>query len=321
MARNSIPEGAERTPIHIGEHLLTPGYGAEIQLKIPATIEGPKSSHTSRGRVWLTDQRVSVAAGTVSHNCSALYLCGVSRYMSRQGVRRRMLQAHSRSFSSATSPEMMTTFLVSTTTRNSTRSSSPTYVSIYRQTDLTLQSTIRDNAFNVPLFSANNILISFVPDVTHRCPNLPDPGIGQYLTCKMLVDNGFGHNLWKRIEKERAAWVERNRAAEALRKSASRRGCSRPRTSHLARIAFDRPVGRSAEQDIADKRSRIHPARHMTLAFPSEEMLDLYISVGRVHSATLPCSARATSPMLLYTDMLYMQIVFNTHTPSSYTLS
>lgn len=68
------------------------------------------------------------------------------------------------------------------------------------------------------MFSANNIMISFVPDVTHRCPNLPDPGIGQYLTCKMLIDNGFGHNLWKRIEKERAAWVERNRAAEALRK-------------------------------------------------------------------------------------------------------
>lgn len=82
---------------------------------------------------------------------------------------------------------------------------------------LTAQSTIRDSEFKVPLFAANSILVSFVPDITHRTPNLPDPGIGQYLTCKMLVDNGFGHNLWKRIEKERAAWVERNRAAEALR--------------------------------------------------------------------------------------------------------
>lgn len=73
MARNSIPEGAERTPIHLGEHLLTPGYGAEIQLKIPATIEGPKSSHTSRGRLWLTDERVSsVGPRLTSHRFGSM---------------------------------------------------------------------------------------------------------------------------------------------------------------------------------------------------------------------------------------------------------
>lgn len=47
-----------RAPIHRGEKLLTPGYGTDIELKIPATIQGPKRTERSWGRIWLTDQRV-----------------------------------------------------------------------------------------------------------------------------------------------------------------------------------------------------------------------------------------------------------------------
>lgn len=102
MSRNSVPVGAERTPIHLGEHLLTPGYGAEIHLKIPATIEGPKSSHTARGRLWLTDQRVGVSA----EHCLAVRDTTDSRLSSL-----------------VTSLVTTTTCSVSTTTQSCTRSS------------------------------------------------------------------------------------------------------------------------------------------------------------------------------------------------------
>lgn len=53
-----------RAPIHRGEKLLTPGYATDLELKIPATIEGPKRTERAWGRVWLTDQRVG--CGTLS---------------------------------------------------------------------------------------------------------------------------------------------------------------------------------------------------------------------------------------------------------------
>lgn len=73
MAANTIAWGGKlvspvqaytetRAPIHRGEKLLTPGYTADVELKIPATIEGPKRTQKSWGRVWLTDQRVSPVA-------------------------------------------------------------------------------------------------------------------------------------------------------------------------------------------------------------------------------------------------------------------
>jgi hypothetical protein len=60
MAANTIKAGANGFPIHRGEHLLTPGYHTELELKIPPTTEGPKRSEWAVGRVWLTDERVSV---------------------------------------------------------------------------------------------------------------------------------------------------------------------------------------------------------------------------------------------------------------------
>lgn len=138
MARNTIPEGAERTPIHLGEHLLTPGYGAEIQLKIPATIEGPKSSHTSRGRLWLTDERVSSAVAA-SVGVPSPRLCV---FVARAGTEGRgnaeqatptSIRADSSSYSSPTSRGTMTISSAGTSTRNCTRLSSPTYILYFHQ--------------------------------------------------------------------------------------------------------------------------------------------------------------------------------------------
>ncbi len=35
--------------------------------------------------------------------------------------------------------------------------------------------------------------------------------------CKLILGDGLGHNMYKRIEKEREAWVKRLREAETLR--------------------------------------------------------------------------------------------------------
>lgn len=60
MASTSA-ETETRAPIHRGEKLLTPGYSTDVELKIPATIDGPKRTEKSWGRIWLTDQRVGPA--------------------------------------------------------------------------------------------------------------------------------------------------------------------------------------------------------------------------------------------------------------------
>lgn len=61
MSANTVPAGSNGAPIHRGEHLLTPGYASSCELRVPATMEGPKRSDRSVGAVWLTDQRVSNA--------------------------------------------------------------------------------------------------------------------------------------------------------------------------------------------------------------------------------------------------------------------
>lgn len=58
MSYNPFPEGAKSFPIHEGEHLLTPGYVTDIELRVPATMQGPKRKEMAKGSVFLTDQRV-----------------------------------------------------------------------------------------------------------------------------------------------------------------------------------------------------------------------------------------------------------------------
>lgn len=58
MSAGSIPAGAESFPFLRGEKLLTPGYYTDLELHVPASMEGPKRTENAQGRVWLTDHRV-----------------------------------------------------------------------------------------------------------------------------------------------------------------------------------------------------------------------------------------------------------------------
>ncbi|EIW67675.1 hypothetical protein TREMEDRAFT_64270 [Tremella mesenterica DSM 1558] len=41
-----------------GEEQITPGYSTDIELRIPATISGPKRTENYKGKLWMTDQRI-----------------------------------------------------------------------------------------------------------------------------------------------------------------------------------------------------------------------------------------------------------------------
>lgn len=43
----------------LGENLLTEGNTATLTLHIPSTIQGPKRTESAKGRLWVTDRRVS----------------------------------------------------------------------------------------------------------------------------------------------------------------------------------------------------------------------------------------------------------------------
>lgn len=86
------------------------------------------------------------------------------------------------------------------------------------------QDTIKDTSFHLPIFSVNHQLIEFLPDPTHPNPSLPNPGNDSALVCKLVLGDGLGHNMYKRIEKERETWIKRLREAETLRESACSSG-------------------------------------------------------------------------------------------------
>jgi hypothetical protein len=48
-------------PLCSGESLLASGNTADIELRIPATMDGPKRVESAKGQLWLTDLRVSRA--------------------------------------------------------------------------------------------------------------------------------------------------------------------------------------------------------------------------------------------------------------------
>jgi hypothetical protein len=57
----------------------------------------------------------------------------------------------------------------------------------------------------------------FGPDTGYTVTNLPDPGSEAHIVAKLAVGQGLGHNLYKRIEKEREEWHHRQRQEEPLR--------------------------------------------------------------------------------------------------------
>jgi hypothetical protein len=82
-----------------------------------------------------------------------------------------------------------------------------------------VQSVLLSSSFNLPTFSPNNILINFLPDPSHSQPNLPSPGRGGKLEVKVVVGEGAGHAVWKRIEGGRNRAEERRNQEEILRRS------------------------------------------------------------------------------------------------------
>ncbi|KAK4683536.1 hypothetical protein P7C73_g6712, partial [Tremellales sp. Uapishka_1] len=64
MSLNSLAIPASTLPSLLpGEDYLTPGNTADIELRIPATIQGPKRTEYAKGRVWATNQRVRLRRG------------------------------------------------------------------------------------------------------------------------------------------------------------------------------------------------------------------------------------------------------------------
>jgi hypothetical protein len=82
---------------------------------------------------------------------------------------------------------------------------------------LTPQQYLNSAKFNLPLFSPNNILLSFQPDPSSQ--SLPEPGRGGKIEAKVIVGEGAGHGIWKMIEGERERWLEIKRQENVLRES------------------------------------------------------------------------------------------------------
>ncbi|CAD6566337.1 MAG: hypothetical protein TREMPRED_002487 [Tremellales sp. Tagirdzhanova-0007] len=56
-----------------GENVQTPAYLADIELRVPATITGPKRVECAKGRVRVTDRRVIFTADTIPASSSQAY--------------------------------------------------------------------------------------------------------------------------------------------------------------------------------------------------------------------------------------------------------
>ncbi|WWC88666.1 uncharacterized protein L201_003579 [Kwoniella dendrophila CBS 6074] len=169
MSINSVHLAPGHTlPLQHGEDVLTAGHTAEIELRIPATIQGPKRNETAKGRIWVTDHRVIFVSDTLD-------LPGPS----------------SRATNAPSNP--------------------PEYDAPPVLSSLEIPySSLRSATYNLPTFSANHLLLTFLPSNQ----SLPDPGRGQLLELKIWVGEGAGHSIWKRIEGERNRIEERQRNRE-----------------------------------------------------------------------------------------------------------
>ncbi|WVW84892.1 hypothetical protein I302_106927 [Kwoniella bestiolae CBS 10118] len=152
-------------PLQHGEDVLTAGHTAEVELKVPATIQGPKRSETAKGRIWVTDHRVLFVADTLDQPGPSS--AGSNAPPNPPGY---------------DAPPVLSSVEIP-------------YVSL------------RTATYNLPTFSANHLLLTFVPSGT----SLPNPGIGQFIELKIWVGEGAGHAVWKRIEGERSRVEERSR--------------------------------------------------------------------------------------------------------------
>ncbi|WWC62794.1 uncharacterized protein I303_105391 [Kwoniella dejecticola CBS 10117] len=182
MSINSVHLGSNHTlPLKASEEVLTAGHTADVELKVPATIQGPKRTETAKGRIWVTDQRVIFVADSID--------------------------------------------LPGPSSRTSNTPNPPGYDAPPVLSSIEIPySALRSATYNLPTFSANHLLLNFVPSPNNGNNGnsaLPDPGIGQFIELKIWVGEGAGHALWKRIEGERNRQEERARTRdeEVLRQS------------------------------------------------------------------------------------------------------
>lgn len=163
MSINTYTNGDVRhsePPLLRGEELITGPYTADVELKVPASLTGPKRIENAAGRIWVTDQRV-ILISSIEPSGGASY----------------------------DAPPALTSIVVPFPYLNSAK-------------------------FNLPLFSPNNILLSFQPDPSSQ--SLPEPGRGGKIEAKVTVGEGAGHGIWKMIEGERERWLEIQRQENVL---------------------------------------------------------------------------------------------------------
>ncbi|WWD18652.1 hypothetical protein CI109_103105 [Kwoniella shandongensis] len=159
-------------PLQHGEDVLTAGHTADLELRIPATIQGPKRTENAKGRIWVTDHRVIFIADT--------------------------LDTPGTSASGASAP-----------------SEPPSYDAPPVLSSLEIPyASLKIASYNLPTFSANNVLLTFIPAPGDT--SLPDPGRGQTIEAKVIVGEGAGHGVWKRIEGERMRAEERRKQEDIL---------------------------------------------------------------------------------------------------------
>ncbi|WVN90557.1 uncharacterized protein L203_105796 [Cryptococcus depauperatus CBS 7841] len=72
-------------------------------------------------------------------------------------------------------------------------------------------SVLRSCTYNLPTFSANHILLTFIP--SPYSSSLPQISSSQHIELKAVIGEGAGHGVWKRIEGERGRAEERVNAA------------------------------------------------------------------------------------------------------------
>ncbi|GFZ45002.1 hypothetical protein JCM24511_02728 [Saitozyma sp. JCM 24511] len=174
MSRNTLSLGPRGSPpLQPGESPLTSGNTADIELRIPATMDGPKRVESAKGQLWLTDHRIIFVADSGGAGSSSSSAAAPPSYDASEGIRSLVIP----------------------------------------------YSVLISSTFHLPTFSPNHLLLSFLPDLLSPAPsNLPTLGRGGKLEVKLLVGEGAGHGVWKRIEGERGRWEEsrRREGEEAL---------------------------------------------------------------------------------------------------------
>lgn len=63
----------------------------------------------------------------------------------------------------------------------------------------------------------------FLPDPNDPESGLPSPGRGAHLEVKVVIGEGAGHGVWKRIEGERQSAEARRKEGEMLRQLPNQR--------------------------------------------------------------------------------------------------